>query len=266
MAKAQNQQNEHESKNACTIWTAILAPYGWDETLNKCAEQFLESYPECIPIVIGKSEYKIDLKSMIIEANKYQWRSMTVDEIRKEFAENGISGELSEVAEPEPKRTPDTDKCETIKDLVIEKHEKDMVLQEISNQRKPLSTRHPGKCRSKSISEQEHCVFCLNNGADRELYESHRCKDPAGNVICPVLQKFVCMRCKATGSKAHTAKYCPLKPIITPEDCLAMEQKWQEIRRTGVEKVGEKNLSGRQAAGKANNATMRIKKRQGFRL
>lgn len=64
----------------------------------------------------------------------------------------------------------------------------------------------------------DYCVFCYNNGENQETYLSHACRDEKGFVMCPRLRKYVCPYCKATDRYAHTKKYCPRKPIITPAD------------------------------------------------
>ncbi|XP_071109593.1 uncharacterized protein [Haliotis cracherodii] len=54
------------------------------------------------------------------------------------------------------------------------------------------------------------CVFCQRNGETVEYYSTHLLKDNRGKVICPVLRKYVCPKCKATGDNAHTVRHCPL--------------------------------------------------------
>jgi len=56
--------------------------------------------------------------------------------------------------------------------------------------------------------KKEVCVFCRNNGENELIYSSHSLKDSMGNVTCPILRAYQCPICGATGSQAHTIKYC----------------------------------------------------------
>lgn len=97
--------------------------------------------------------------------------------------------------------------------------------------------------RKKWQKENEaYCVFCFNNGETDEIYLSHACRDENGFVTCPILKKYVCPYCKATDKFAHTKKYCPKKPIITPEDLEKME-----ICRQKEEREWPRNSRGRRA-------------------
>ncbi|KAF7219231.1 nanos homolog 2-like [Nothobranchius furzeri] len=53
------------------------------------------------------------------------------------------------------------------------------------------------------------CSFCKQNGESSKVYRSHKLKSDNGKVLCPVLRKYTCPICKATGDSAHTRKYCP---------------------------------------------------------
>ena len=70
----------------------------------------------------------------------------------------------------------------------------------------PVSGRAALRDTSKS------CCLCRTNGEMRSVYESHSLKDERGLVTCPVLYGYVCPHCGATGSLAHTVRYCPVAP------------------------------------------------------
>lgn len=59
------------------------------------------------------------------------------------------------------------------------------------------------------LPNYQHCAFCKNNGEDETVYRTHFVKDEWGNVKCPLLSRYTCPHCKATGSKAHTISRCP---------------------------------------------------------
>ncbi|XP_050075497.1 uncharacterized protein LOC126562936 [Anopheles maculipalpis] len=201
-------------------------------TALECAVKFLERYPELTQFVVCKSSYQFDILSLIFDATRMNLQE-EVDDILKEFSTNGTSSELCVEAQC-PLEPTDKDKESTnVEEPVNETAECD-VLQDITNHAK--EKRKFRKTPNKNNSKAEHCVFCLNNGATKAEYESHQCKDEWGDVICPVLQKFVCSRCNASGKNAHTAKYCPEKPIITLEDCVAIEKRWEQTRRRKMTK------------------------------
>merc|ERR1719192_2422053 len=58
--------------------------------------------------------------------------------------------------------------------------------------------------------EVKHCSLCFHNGEPEDFYSSHNLKTRDGKIVtCPVLRKFVCNICGATGDVAHTIRYCP---------------------------------------------------------
>lgn len=65
---------------------------------------------------------------------------------------------------------------------------------------------------------QKHCVFCENNGESQDVYTSHAFRAANGRVECPILRRYKCPRCGASGDTAHTIRYCDRKPILTMED------------------------------------------------
>ncbi len=62
---------------------------------------------------------------------------------------------------------------------------------------------------SSSGTSSDLCRFCKQNGESVAVYRSHKLKSNDGKVICPVLRRYTCPTCEATGDQAHTRRYCP---------------------------------------------------------
>lgn len=58
--------------------------------------------------------------------------------------------------------------------------------------------------------DEKACALCKKNGETREFYTTHVLKDNRGKIICPILRKYVCPTCGATGDNAHTLRHCPV--------------------------------------------------------
>lgn len=61
-----------------------------------------------------------------------------------------------------------------------------------------------------SNSRKMVCTFCKSNGESEEIYSSHSLKSSVNKITCPILMKYTCVECGASGENTHTIKYCPV--------------------------------------------------------
>nr|KAI8755939.1 nanos-like protein 1-like [Biomphalaria glabrata] len=125
--------------------------------------------------------------------------SLTIDEIWKDFRNNGVTVEMDEfdwIQFNSRRRFINSSEEPITEDDIEFQEELDKIR---------LSLR-----RQKPLGNKKHCVFCKNNKEDVKVYATHLLKHANGDVICPILKKYTCPMCSATGTKAHTVKYCPL--------------------------------------------------------
>ena len=79
-----------------------------------------------------------------------------------------------------------------------------------------------------SSGRSKLCTFCRSNGESEAIYMSHSLKNSVNKITCPILMKYTCVECGATGEQTHTIKYCPvmqkkirqqmLNKIVTSKD------------------------------------------------
>lgn len=67
--------------------------------------------------------------------------------------------------------------------------------------------------QSRGKMDLQVCVFCRNNKESVARYTTHILKGPDGRILCPVLRRYTCPLCGASGDNAHTIKYCPLSKL-----------------------------------------------------
>ncbi|XP_065216973.1 protein nanos [Planococcus citri] len=86
------------------------------------------------------------------------------------------------------------------------------------------------------------CGFCKSNKETKEFYTSHYLKNSDGHVVCPILSKYVCPYCQATGIYAHTKGYCPKKPATeTGYNQFRNVDKFFKFRNTCAEKTSPRD-------------------------
>ncbi|XP_059172465.1 nanos homolog 3-like [Physella acuta] len=124
----------------------------------------------------------------------------TIEDIRHEFETNGISQEMDALdwIKYNSKRK------KLLKNLYVDDVDDDtaVLLEEIDKERQSLMRKRP-------LANKMHCVFCKNNKEQDKVYNTHLVKNSKGDTTCPILAKYSCPKCYATGTKAHTIKYCP---------------------------------------------------------
>lgn len=256
-------------------------------SVDEADVMFFIEYPLLLEFVNGTNSFRLDLNSMKAEAQTVANRFPAdndfaskgtivamddpiwpVDHAKRVGPDPSVSANVPDVgSHPKPVAKTATSQNTHEKTAVCQQQQQQqqkvygngsdktdtMGLHDISNipndqTKRRRSRRH----RSNRASYQEHCVFCLNNGKPSTVYQSHQCRNEDGDVTCPYLKDFVCPICAATGANAHTPKYCPRKPIITPEDCLEIEKhKRATFRTTGsgiisiINKLNAASISSR---------------------
>ncbi|XP_029729869.2 uncharacterized protein LOC115254181 [Aedes albopictus] len=190
-------------------------------------------------------ELTIDVDGMVQEL--FERNKRDTDSIRQDFIRNGIDSSIAECVPTRRLPPPGfgalskwpLSACEN-NSSTAGTNLKDNKMDE--PERKANKSTYQSNRRKRSKENEDYCVFCYNNREKQEIYLDHCCRDEEGYVICPKLRKYVCPYCQATGQLAHTKKYCPKKPIITPDDLKSMVLPFDGQPATAGRGRGKKSL------------------------
>uniref|UniRef100_A0A182NM66 Nanos-type domain-containing protein n=1 Tax=Anopheles dirus TaxID=7168 RepID=A0A182NM66_9DIPT len=278
---AENNEMEH----TFSMQEDVHSSYTSFQSMDEYDKALFKNYPLLLPFVDGTNSYRLDIQTLREHAIQCYTGA-------DDFATNGtivavddpiwvedppITVKIEEpfhqaTASAASQQTGDTMVHYTMAVIAIDQNSNEqttfyrswseasatgnnstMSLLDISNLPRQPQRRRSRQKNSKRSSYPEHCVFCLNNGKCTRVYKSHRCRNENGDVTCPFLKCYVCPHCGATGSQAHTPKYCPMKPIITPEDCLEIERRL----RASFRKAGDASMTA--SASSVESITPRIR-------
>ncbi|XP_055617547.1 nanos homolog 3-like [Toxorhynchites rutilus septentrionalis] len=167
---------------------------------------------ELLELTSSSQEIKVNMYGIGQDMRVFD--NKDISSIYREFERNGIDSSFDESTNEQS-----VESAKSCSQSGNEKLQPELGVEESSEERQVEVLKPYSQKRKENAL---YCVFCYNNGERETKYLSHKCRDKKGNVTCSKLRRYVCPICKATGKQAHTKKYCPMKPIIKPEDLLGM--------------------------------------------